>query len=151
MIHSLLEQLKAQSPVLPTVTQKEADEVQLRLQETRKDPPAPEHPRVWQKRFAMVAAVLCLVFLVFPIASDAPFIQKLVAKWNEGFFWIDIPATSATPQNDYTFQIDNPGLQQLYDAVTELGITDPLALDEPKFSGPPPVRGMWTENFPLPH
>ena len=47
LIHSLLEQLKAQSPVLPTASQEEADEVQLRLQETRKDPPAPEHPRVW--------------------------------------------------------------------------------------------------------
>ena len=126
LIHSLLEQLKAKSPVLPTVTQEEADEVQLRLQEARMDPPAPERSRVWQKRFAMAAAVLCLVLLVFPIASGTPFIQKLVAKWNEDFFWIETPGTPVELPEDYAFQTDNPGLQQLYDAVTELGITAPV-------------------------
>ena len=126
MIHSLLEQLKAKSPVLPTVTQEEADEVQLRLQEARKDPPSPERPGVWRKRFAMAAAALCLVLLVFPIASGTPFIQKLVAKWNEDFFWIETPGTPVELPEDYAFQTDNPGLQQLYDAVTELGITEPV-------------------------
>ena len=126
LIHRLLEQLKAQSPTLLTVTQEEADQVQQRLRKFSEEPPAPKHPRTWQTRFAVAAAVLCLVFLAFPIASGAPFIQKLVAKWNEDFFWIEVPATSTVPQEDYTFQTDNPGLQQLYDAVAELGITAPV-------------------------
>ena len=126
LIQRILEKLKAQSSTLPTVSQEEVDEVQLRLQETKTVPPAYEHPRNWKRKFAVAAAVLCLVILVIPFASGANFVQELIAKWNDKIFWIESPGTPVDPPEDYVFQTDNPGLQQLYDAVTELGITVPV-------------------------
>lgn len=126
LIQQILENLKAQSSTLPTVSQEEVDEVRLRLQETKTVPPAYEHPRNWKRKFAVAAAVLCLVILVIPFASGANFVQELIAKWNDKIFWIESPGTPVEPPEDYVFQTDNPGLQQLYDAVTELGITAPV-------------------------
>ncbi len=114
-----------QKPPFP-VTQEEVDEALLIWQEA-KDIPQPETKPLWRRKSAsVVAAILCVLLIAVPIVSGLPFVQQMLAKWNEDYFWIETPGTPVAPPEGYVFQTDNPGLQQLYNAVTELGITQPV-------------------------
>lgn len=126
LIHQLLESLKAKSTALPEVTQEEVDEAMLTLQESKIVPKEKKRPALWRKPLLAVAAVFCVVLLAVPMASGTPFVQELIAKWNDKLFWIESPGSPVEAPEGYVFQTDNPGLQQLYDAVTELGITAPV-------------------------
>ena len=126
LIHRILEVLKSKIKPLPEASKEEVDEAMM-LWETVK--PAPIVPKSFcscKKLFAIATAVLCLFVIIFPVASAASFVQEIIAKWNDKFFWIEAPGATATTSDDYVFQTDNPGLQQLYEAVTELGITQPV-------------------------
>ena len=74
-----------------------------------------------------IAAVLILVFgVITPQALGAENIFTLIGRWTASFFAFDKPETMperAASQAPYVFRTDNPGLQQLYDTVTEQGIT----------------------------
>jgi len=114
-----------QKPPFP-VTQEEVDEALLIWQEA-KDIPQPETKPLWRRKSAsVVAAILCVLLIAVPIVSGLPFVQQMLATWNEDYFWIETPGTPVAPPEGYVFQTDNPGLQQLYNAVTELGITQPV-------------------------
>ena len=74
-----------------------------------------------------IAAMLILVFgVITPQALGAENIFTLIGRWTADFFAFDEPETMPEGkmlQEPYAFRTDNPGLQQLYDTVTELGIT----------------------------
>ena len=125
----------------------------LKILESReKDMPLPEYPvaseariryEAWNEGFnkgrestrkpmrklagVAIAAVLILVFgVITPQALGAENIFTLIGRWTAAFFAFDEPETMperAVSQPPYVFRTDNPGLQQLYDTVTELGIT----------------------------
>ena len=73
-----------------------------------------------------IAAMLILVFgVITPQALGAENIFTLIGMWTADFFAFDKPETMPEGemlQEPYAFRTDNPGLQQLYDTVTELGI-----------------------------
>ena len=122
------------------------------LESREKDMPLPEYPvaseariryEAWNDGFnkgreasrksmrklagVAIAAVLVLVFgVITPQALGAENIFTLIGRWTAAFFAFDEPETMperAVFQPPYVFRTDNPGLQQLYDTVTELGIT----------------------------
>lgn len=129
-IHNILEILRARKTkpnrsAVPCVTQDEVDRAYQIYQEAMPIPHQKPKPLWRMKAVAAVAAVLCLVLVALPV-SGTPFIQEMVAKWNDNIFWIETPGTPVEPPEDYVFQTDNPGLQQLYDVVTELGINFPV-------------------------
>ena len=130
-IYGILEVLRIRKPKIKravphAVTQQEIDSALLICQEAD-TPSQPEPKPLWRRKpTAAVAAILCILLIAIPAASGMPFIQQMMAKWNENFFWIDTPGTPVAPPEDYVFQTDNPGLQKLYDAVTEFGITQPI-------------------------
>lgn len=69
------------------------------------------------------AAVLAVVFtlaLVTPKALGAENIFQLIARWTQDLFSFGAPA------EEYVFQTDHPGLQEIYNAVVEQGITEPV-------------------------
>ena len=74
-----------------------------------------------------IAAMLILVFgVITPQALGAENIFTLIGRWTADFFAFDEPETMPEGemlQEPYAFRTDNPGLQQLYDTVAELGIT----------------------------
>ena len=125
-IHHILEKLKSEAKELPEVSQEEVEQVTLRLQKPRIVPLKTAPRATWKKQIAIMAAVLCLVILAAPVVHGIPAVQKVIAKWNDDLFWIESTENQQTAPEDYVFQTDNPGLQQLYDAVTELGITAPV-------------------------
>ena len=125
-IHKILEKLKTEAAELPEVSQEEVEQVTRQLQKPQIVPLTPAPRTAWKKQVAIVAAVLCLVVLAAPVAYGIPSVQNAVAKWTDDIFWIESTETQVAPPEDYVFQTDNPGLQQLYDAVIELGITAPV-------------------------
>lgn len=73
-----------------------------------------------------LAAVFTMVLLVLPQMVQANNWIELAARWSDSFFELFSPGTPEEPAEDYVFQTDNPGLQQVYDAVTDMGITVPV-------------------------
>lgn len=76
-------------------------------------------------RAACIAVALLLVLAAVSSSASADSFWERVARWTDsvfGFFGADDPTDGET----YEFQTEHPGLQQVYDAVAALGITDPV-------------------------
>ena len=73
------------------------------------------------------AAVICIVILAIPQTVGAESILDVFSRWTESIFEFFTPGQDKPkPPTEYVFRTENPGLQQLYDKVTELGVTEPM-------------------------
>lgn len=83
---------------------------------------------------AATILIVCglLLFTLPQEASAGSFFDRITA-WTESIFELFSPSNSGKAQKEYVFRTDHPGLQELYDTVTELGVTVPVVpmwLDE---------------------
>ena len=76
-------------------------------------------------RAAIVVLVCCLLFAMVPQQAEADNWWQRLTKWTSDFFGFFREEEETFRIEDYVFETDNPGLQQVYDAVTELGVTIP--------------------------
>lgn len=89
-------------------------------------PTHPEHVHKrsrWIARFAAAAAILCLILIFTPKAEGRFDLWEVIGQWTQdlfGFF------SGGQPDEDYTFTTEDPQLQQIYDAVAQQGVTDPV-------------------------
>ena len=81
------------------------------------------HKHRWLAGIAAAAAVICLVIMVSSPTVQAESIFDILFRWTSSVFEFFDPDKSY-PDADNNFVTDNPGLQQLYDKVTELGVTE---------------------------
>ena len=81
-------------------------------------------PRVL--KVASVLLVVGLLLFALPQAVRAESFFDLLARWTESVFEFFNPAEEQDEQPEYVFKTDHPGLQQIYDAVVEMGVTDPV-------------------------
>ena len=82
--------------------------------------------RGWPMRAVAAAAIIVLlVFAVMPQNAEADGFWDRLSRWTESIFEFFTPGGKAV-DTTYVFETDNPGLQQVYDAVTDLGVTDPV-------------------------
>jgi len=89
-------------------------------------PKKTKRKRMWFMSMA-AAAMICIVFLTIPQTVGAESIFDVFFRWTESVFEFFIPGQDEPrPPTEYVFRTDNPGLQQLYDKVTELGVTEPI-------------------------
>ena len=75
------------------------------------------------------AAILILVSLLLfslPQEAQAEGFFSRIATWTESVFALFNQWNQSQTPKEYVFQTDHPGLQELYDAVTELGVTAPV-------------------------
>ena len=77
------------------------------------------------KAAAVVLVLLGLLAMVPREAKAMNFFERFIA-WTEDIFSLTSPAEAGTREAEYVFRTDNPGLQALYDQVTELGVTVPV-------------------------
>ena len=85
----------------------------------------PVSARRWLATAASVVLVLGLLFTVVPQQAEAETFWEMLQRWTATVLsYIDRDETLA--KVDYLFETENPGLQQVYDAVVELGVTDPV-------------------------
>lgn len=82
--------------------------------------------RMWFVSVA-AAAIICIVIMAVPQTVGAESILDVFFRWTESVFEFFTPGQDDTnPPVAYEFQTDHPGLQQVYDKVTELGVTEPV-------------------------
>ena len=75
-------------------------------------------------RVASAVLAVCLLFALVPQQAEADNWWQRLTKWTDEFFGF-FREDEALAVEAYAFQTDNPGLQQVYDAVVEMGITIP--------------------------
>ena len=80
----------------------------------------------WLGRILSVAAVLCVVIFAVPLAFGAQNIVELIARWTDDEFQFVKPGEPTAAQVEYIFETEHPGLQEIYDTVTGLGVTVPV-------------------------
>ena len=79
----------------------------------------------WLLRAASVVLVMGLLFSVVPQQAEAETFWEMLQRWS-GTVVEYFSGQDAFRDPEYSFKTDNPGLKQVYDAVVELGVTDPV-------------------------
>ena len=77
-------------------------------------------------QIASVLVAITLLFALLPTQANAETWWERLARWSDDFFSFFNPNESEMTEDVYIFQTDNEGLQQVYDKVVELGITEPV-------------------------
>ena len=122
-ILSVLEEREKDEPVVITQEAEAAWQAYLRNIEGRK-----EGKFRWAPLLKAASIVLILGVLFFSITQEAEarsFFQRLT-QWTATVFDMFSPGNEAVDHDVYVFQTEHPGLQQIHDAVTELGVTAPV-------------------------
>jgi len=87
----------------------------------------PKPPRRWIPLLRVASAVLIIVllFTLVPQQAEAEtFWEMLQRLTNSMIHYLD--RNEILVDIDHVFETDNPGLQQVYDACVELGVTEPM-------------------------
>lgn len=83
--------------------------------------------RRWVAGIAAVAAVACIIVMALPRTVGAESIFDVLFRWTSSIFeFVDPDREESYPDADVVFVTDNPGLQQLYDKMVELGVEEPV-------------------------
>lgn len=121
----ILRELKEREKDIPVENTPEVLEILEKLSKHNTSSKQSIHKRRWLAGIAAAAAVVCIVVMsVSPIARAESLFDVLV-RWTSSVFEFFTPEQDASnPPVEIVFETDNPGLQQLYDKVTELGVTE---------------------------
>lgn len=123
LIVSVLEEREAAAPTPITDAEKAAwQQYQNRMARLQKKP-APV--RRWLAVAASMVLVVGLLFAVVPQQAEAETFWEMLQRWSATVMEYFSQRDSFLDP-EYAFKTDNPGLQQVYDAVMELGVTDPV-------------------------
>lgn len=91
------------------------------------DRPTNSRKNCWTSKIAAVAAVMALLILVFPFAVDADGTMDVLYRITDSIIEFFSPGRkNVDTVGEYIFETENPGLQQVYEAVVKMGITDPV-------------------------
>ncbi len=94
----------------------------------RKNQPVSRKPKRMNRILVHAASFLLVILTLialFPQKAEASNFFRRIIAWTEDVFSFINPSEETT-QEAYVFRTDNPGLQEVYDKVVELGITDPV-------------------------
>lgn len=80
--------------------------------------------RNWLITAASVAVVMGILLFSLPGMAEAESVKDVLARWSDSIFQFFTPGEPPYEADEYVFKTDNPGLQQIYDEVVALGITD---------------------------
>lgn len=79
----------------------------------------------WPVRVAAAVVVIVALTFLIPQNAEAGGFWERLAHWTDSIFAFLEPGNEPASE-EYMFKTDNEGLQQVYDTVTALGITDPV-------------------------
>ena len=82
--------------------------------------------RTYVVRAASLILVLLTLAALLPKQAEAMNIFERFIAWTSDVFSLLSPSERGKQEDAYEFRTDNPGLQQVYDKVTELGVTVPV-------------------------
>lgn len=113
MVNGILAELEKRDPVktIPIEAVVEWDRIKAREKQKK-------HRRVHWWRTAIAAALAVVLLGVVPSALGAENIFEAIGRWTK-----DIFTFGEKESTEFVFQTDHPGLQELYDIVSQLGVT----------------------------
>ena len=121
----ILRVLKEREKDFPAADAAEVSKLAEKLSKYKTAPAQRPRKRNWIAAVAAVAAVACIVVMALPRTVGAESVFDVLVRWTKGIFeFVDPDRDETKPQVNDEFVTDNPGLQQLYDKVTELGVTE---------------------------
>ena len=118
----ILHELEEREKDIPVKKTPEVLAIQSKLSKHNTSSKQSIHKRRWLAGIAAAAAVICIVIMVSTPTAQAESILDILFRWTNSIFEF-IDPNKSYPDADGDFVTDNPGLQQLYDKVTELGVT----------------------------
>lgn len=119
----ILHALKEREKDIPVEKTPEVLEILEKLSKHNTSSKQSIHKRRWLTGIAAAAAVVCIVVMTMTPTARAESLFDILVRWTSSIFEFIDPDKSY-PSADGDFVTDNPGLQQLYDKVTELGATE---------------------------
>ena len=121
----ILRELEEREKDIPVETTPEVLEILEKISKHNTSSKQSIHKRKWLAGIAAAAAIVCIVVMsVSPTVRAASFWDVLF-RWTSSVFEFFTPEQDASnPPVEIVFETDNPDLQQLYDKVTELGVTE---------------------------
>lgn len=121
----ILRELEEREKDIPVETTPEVLEILEKLSKHNTSSKQSIHKRKWLSGIAAVAAVACIVVMTLPRTVGAESLFDVLVRWTSSVFEFFTPEQDASnPPVEIVFETDNPGLQQLYNKVTELGVTE---------------------------
>lgn len=121
----ILRELEEREKGIPVEKTPEVLEILEKLSKHNTSSKQSIHKRRWLTGIAAAAAVVCIVIISVAPTARAESLFDILVRWTSSIFEFIDPDESY-PNADSDFVTDNPGLQQLYDKVTELGVTEPV-------------------------
>lgn len=125
-VRLILKILKERDSKHPAELTPEAEQAWARYKaDTKKSAPSATPKFNWLLKVASVVVIIGVMVVAVPQTVQAENLFDRIARWTDDFFQlltVDDPGNS----EEYVFRTDNPGLQQIYDAVVELGVTEPV-------------------------
>jgi len=95
----------------------------------RKSQPVHKERNSLNSMLVKVASLMLVLFVLLDFipqeAEAMNFFERFIA-WTEDVFSLINPSETKENKEEYVFRTDNPGLQEVYDKVVELGVTDPV-------------------------
>ena len=118
----ILEEFEEREKDFPVVMTPEELEILERLSKYEASSKQSRQKRRWVAGIAAAAAAVCIVVMAVPRKAGADSFFDTLFRWTSSVFEFFTPEQdAANPPVDAVFETDNPGLQQLYEKVTELG------------------------------
>jgi len=121
MLLGILEEREKEHPIAMNARQKKA----LTIYQSRMEKKPKQLPRILLQAASFALALLVLISLD-PQKAQAKTLWERLARWTTEVVEFFSPGDNAHRLVEYQFKTDNAGLQQVYDAVVELGVTDPV-------------------------
>lgn len=78
----------------------------------------------WVLKVSSILLVVGVLFFAVPQAANAETFWEMLARWSDTIFELFVPGENDDKQPEYVFETDHSGLQQIYDAVVKMGITE---------------------------
>lgn len=124
-IRLILDILKQREKDMPVEVPAEMAEAWEKFRSRREQPKVLRLPS-WMLRAASVVLVIGLLFAALPQEAQAETFFERLARLTADIVEFFGPKDDEARLEEYVFQTDNPGLQQVYDAVVEMGVTEPV-------------------------
>lgn len=109
-------------PILRELEKRENQPTETCIAAARKK----QRSRFYWTTGTVAAAILCVVLLFWPQTVGAQSLFDAFVHWTKDVFFFSDPEKEPKTPKTVDFSTDHPGLQQLYDKVTEQGVTIPV-------------------------
>lgn len=127
VVLTILRELEEREKDIPVETTPEVLEILEKLSKHNTSSKQSIHKRKWLAGIAAAVAVVCIVVMSMSPTVRAESLFDILFRWTSSIFeFIDPDKNESYPIASSDFTTDNPGLQQLHDKVTELGVTEPV-------------------------